>query len=256
MRVVSLCPSTTELVFELGAGSDLVAVTKFCVHPKQGVSGLVKVGGTKTPDLDAIQRLAPDLVLLNREENRAEDAAELERRGISCRVSFPKTVLDCAAEIVELGRVLGRDGRAAELAAALRRTLAELGGDAGGNQRPVRFAYLIWVNPWMTVNRDTYVSSRLETVGGHNAFGACAQRYPAVSAAELDDASPEAVLLSSEPFPFRPAHRDALCAATGLAPGRFHFVDGELLSWHGARTESGLRYAARLFELVRSGASG
>lgn len=252
MRVVSLCPSTTELVFELGAGASLVGVTKFCVHPAGGVRCVAKVGGTKTPDVGAIAALSPDVVLLNEEENRVEDARELERRGLSCRVSLPKTVLAVAREIRELGSLLGRDGRAAELEAALRAAL-----DAVSSRRaaPVRFAYLIWRKPWMTVNRDTYVSALLEAAGGVNVFADHEPRYPAVSALELGSAKPDAVLMSSEPFPFRPTHRDELALQAGLQPERFHFVDGELLSWHGARTEAGLRCAARLFESIRSGTS-
>lgn len=253
MRVVSLCPSTTELVFELGAGASLIGVTKFCVHPAQGVLAIAKVGGTKTPDVEAIAALGPDVVLFNEEENRVEDLRELERRGIACRVSFPKTLGDVAGEIRALGRLLGREARAAELEQALGAAREAVSSRRG---EPVRFAYLIWRRPWMTVNRDTYVSSLLETAGGLNVFAAREPRYPAVSAAELRAANPRAVFLSSEPFPFRPSHREALERETGLARERFHFVDGEVMSWHGSRTASGLYYAAGLFDSIRDRTSG
>src|SRR6187551_1995640 len=99
MRIVSLCPSLTELVFDLGLGADLVGRTKFCVHPTDRVASIEKVGGTKNPKLDRIIALAPDLVLLNEEENRREDAEALEAAGLRCHVSFPRTALETASMV-------------------------------------------------------------------------------------------------------------------------------------------------------------
>jgi iron complex transport system substrate-binding protein len=96
MRIVSLCPSLTELVFDLGLGASLVGRTKFCIHPADGVGTVEKVGGTKNPKIDRIIELAPDLVLLNEEENRREDAEALQAAGLKCHVSFPHTALDTA----------------------------------------------------------------------------------------------------------------------------------------------------------------
>src|SRR5262245_4316012 len=96
MRIVSLCPSLTELVFDLGRGSELVGVTKFCVHPAEGVRAIEKVGGTKNPKVERIVALAPDLVLLNREENRVEDAEALERAALRCHASMPRSIEETA----------------------------------------------------------------------------------------------------------------------------------------------------------------
>ncbi len=117
---------------------------------------------------------------------------------------------------------------------------------------PVRWAYLIWRRPWMAVRDDTFVSALLDQAGGENVFAGADARYPVVTAAALGAADPDLVLLSSEPFPFADAHADELAAESGLPRGRFVLADGELLSWHGARTAEGVDYAAALLETVRA----
>jgi ABC-type Fe3+-hydroxamate transport system substrate-binding protein len=119
-----------------------------------------------------------------------------------------------------------------------------------GDAPPVRWAYLIWRRPWMTVNGDTFVSAMLTAAGGENVFADRTLRYPTVEPTELAAADPALVLLASEPFPFAEPHADELAAATGLPRERFRLVDGELLSWHGSRTACGIDYAAELLHGV------
>ncbi|MHC4378313.1 MAG: helical backbone metal receptor, partial [Planctomycetota bacterium] len=147
MRVVSLCPSLTETVADLGASAALVGCTKFCVHPADLVARLPKVGGTKDPRIERVLELEPDLVLMNEEENRREDAEALAAAGIECHVSFPKRVEDVPALIDDLGQRLGAAERGAELSAELR---AELQGTTPAGSAP-RVVYLIWRKPWMSV---------------------------------------------------------------------------------------------------------
>jgi ABC-type Fe3+-hydroxamate transport system substrate-binding protein len=111
---------------------------------------------------------------------------------------------------------------------------------------PVRYAYLVWRDPWMSINDDTFVSALLALPGGRNVFGTRTDRYPVVSADDLRAANPDLVLLSSEPFPFRAIHADELAASSGLERSRFALVNGELLSWHGSRTPQGIDYAERV----------
>ncbi len=245
MRLVSLCPSLTELVFELGLGEDLVGITEYCVRPADRVHRIEKVGGTKDPCVRRICELRPDLVLLNEEENRLEDAEALEACGIPHLVTFPRSIEETAESVRKVGAALGAQRRAEILACGIEGTLARMHAERNGAP-PVRFAYLIWRKPWMTVGEDTYVSHLLTAAGGENVVGPCPARYPAIDPAQLAQARPDAVLLSSEPFPFQPKHVAELCAATGLEPSRFRIVDGELLSWHGARTAQGLEYASRV----------
>jgi ABC-type Fe3+-hydroxamate transport system substrate-binding protein len=242
MRVVSLCPSLTELVFDLGRGADLVGRTKFCIHPADRVGAVEKVGGTKDPRLKRIVELEPDLVLLNEEENRIEDAEALQAAGIACHVSFPRTVADTAAMVRSIGIALDSSPAAERVALDIETRASRVRG-AARDRRPVRFAYLIWRKPIMVAAADTFVDALLGLAGGENVFASREDRYPTVTAAELASADPEVVLLSSEPFPFQAPHVDEFSELTGMAKDRFRLVDGELLSWHGSRTPLGIDYA-------------
>jgi iron complex transport system substrate-binding protein len=250
VRIVSLCPSLTELVFDLGRGADLVGVTKFCVHPADGVASIEKVGGTKNPKVARIVELAPDLVLLNREENRLEDAEALRAGGLRCHVSFPRTVEETAEMVRSIGAALGRAAAAEAIAAEIETRAARV--RSGARERSaVRFACLIWRRPWMAAAGDTFIDALLALAGGRNVFVDRPERYPVVSTEDLAAADPDAVLLPSEPFPFREDHAAELAGATGLPRERFALVDGELLSWHGSRTPRGIDYAESVLENVR-----
>ena len=250
MRIVSLCPSLTELVFDLGRGADLVAATDWCVHPVDGVAGVEKIGGTKTPRVARIVELAPDLVLMNEEENRVEDADALRAAGVSLHVSMPRDAAATAQMVRSIAAAVERapEGEriAADIEARTRRVVA-----AAANARRVRWAYLIWRKPYMSVNADTFASALLDQAGGANIFAARAERYPEIDMAELGALAPEVVLLCTEPFPFQDKHREELAQLTGLASGRFVIADGELLSWHGSRTPRGIDYAESLIVAAR-----
>jgi iron complex transport system substrate-binding protein len=260
MRVVSLCPSLTELVFDLGRGDALVGRTKFCIHPEGAVERVEKVGGTKNPKVDRIIALAPDLVLMNEEENRREDADRLAAAGLTIHASMPRTAEDTAAMVRSIGAAIAvREPTPEETRLTTSRTesIAQLIEDAArrvgaeaADRRPVRFAYLIWRDPWMVVGRDTFVDGLLSLAGGQNVFGDRGDRYPTVTAEEIRAASPDVVLLSTEPFPFQDRHVQELAAATGVPRERFRIVDGELLSWHGSRTPRGIEYAGALMTSI------
>ncbi len=251
MRIVSLCPSLTELVFDLGRGDDLVGITKFCVHPAEGVRGVEKVGGTKDPDVERIVALAPDVVLLNEEENRVEDAERLAAAGLTCHASMPRDARETAAMCRSIGRALGRPAEGERIARDIETRTERVRREAEG-AREVAFAYLIWRKPWMSVNRDTFAHALLAQAGGRNVFAALPERYPEVSTEALAAARPELVLLCSEPFPFQEKHADELAALTGLPRASFALADGEFLSWHGSRTPDGVDYAAELVRAARS----
>jgi iron complex transport system substrate-binding protein len=251
MRIVSLCPSLTELVFDLGRGPELVGATDYCVHPRPAVDAVEKVGGTKTPKVPRIVALAPDLVLLNEEENRREDAEALARAGVRCHSSFPRDVAGTAAMVREIARELGSPAEGERIARDIEERAARVRRDASG-KRTVRWAYLIWRKPWMSVNRDTFTDALLSLAGGLNVLGAASERYPAVTADELREAAPDVVLLGTEPFPFDEGHADELARATGLARERFVIADGEYLSWHGSRTPAGIDFAESLIRAARA----
>jgi iron complex transport system substrate-binding protein len=254
MRIVSLCPSLTELVFDLGRGDDVVGRTKFCVHPVGRVEHIESVGGTKNPKIERIVELAPDLVLLNEEENRREDADALIAAGVRCHVSFPRDLNGTARMVREIGAQLKQPVEAERIATDIERRTARVRDNARG-ALAVRYAYLIWRNPWMVAGGDTFVTAMLALPGGVNVFANHPERYPTVTPDQLAATEPDVVLLSSEPFPFRERHADELAAATGIPQDRMQFVDGEYLSWHGSRTPDGIDYAEQVIRAARRAAT-
>lgn len=250
MKIISLCPSLTELVFDLERGAELVGITDYCVHPADRVGQVETVGGTKTPDLARIVELAPDVVLLNDEENRLEDAEALEEAGINCLSSLPRDTAQTAAMVRSIGAALERVELAETIALDIEERTARVVEEARG-RATVRWAYLIWREPWMTVNGDTFADALLTQAGGRNVFAELPRRYPEITLAELAEADPDLICLCTEPYAFEEHHRAELAAATGLPPERFVIADGEFLSWHGSRTPDGIDYAAALVDRAR-----
>lgn len=242
MRLVSLCPSLTELLHDLGAGDEVVGRTKFCIHPSPWVEGIEKVGGTKNPKVERIIALAPDLVVMNEEENRREDAQALRDAGLTVYSSLPRTTDDTAQMVRDIAQAIGREAEGGRIAADIEARAARVRAAAVGAPA-VRYAYLIWRAPWMTVNDDTFISALLGLAGGENVFGAATTRYPVFTLDELRAARTDVVMLASEPFPFTAVHAAELATELGIDAGRVVQVDGELLSWHGSRTPAGIDYA-------------
>ncbi|MBC7958104.1 MAG: ABC transporter substrate-binding protein [Cytophagales bacterium] len=250
VRVVSLVPSLTELVVELGLGDQLVARTGFCIHPAPQLRHVPKVGGTKDVNLAKLRRLAPTHVLLNVDENRLETVQALQSLGAELVVTHPCGPEDNLGLVDQLAQVFASQPGVAERAHALRQALSnELALTKAIGRPPCRVLYLIWHDPWMTVARDTYISRMLARVnwrsepaldGGERG----AARYPVLHGDEPWLASIERVLLSSEPFNFTDEH---LRQAQALCPqAQVQRVDGELLSWYGPRAVPGLRYLREL----------
>ncbi len=240
-RIVSLIPSTTELLCALGLADALVGVTVYCVEPRDVVRGKTRVGGEKDPDLAAIRALAPDLVVANVEENRREDVDALRAAGIAVWVTYPRTVAEGLAMIADLGEVTGARAGARALLATLEPLYADARARAA-RRDPVTVFYPIWREPWMTIGGDTYVHDLLATCGGANVFGDRA-RYPTLTLEEMAARRPEVILLPDEPFRFRRAHlRDfaPYPAVPAVRDGRVHLVDGKPFSWHGPRLAEAL----------------
>ncbi|MBK8598998.1 MAG: ABC transporter substrate-binding protein [Holophagales bacterium] len=238
MRIVSLCPSITESLVALGLGGSLVGVTRYCVHPREALAGVPRVGGTKNPDLAAIAALGPDLVFCNAEENRDVDVGALSK-DYRVDVSHPTRVADVPPLLRRLGELTGTDEVAQEWARAVEEKLA-----AARSGRPVPFAYLIWKGPWMAAAAGTYISDLLETFGGVNVFPAGAGPWPATDEVQLAALAPELLVLPDEPFPFGDAER---VHWEGILPAaRIALVPGEDFCWHGVRTLRGLDAARAL----------
>ena len=248
MRIASLVPSLTELLFALGLGPWVVARTGYCIHPADAVAAVPKVGGTKDVNLAKLRRLAPTHVLVNIDENQAATAQALRELVPHVIVTHPCAPAEVDGLIAQVARTFADVPGVAERAAALRAELQrELAATRPGPAVPV--LYLIWREPWMTVARDTYIARLLGCVGWRTlpaidggAHGAA--RYPRVQGDEPWLGEVRELLLSSEPYAFTAAH---VAEAQALCPNaRVRLVDGELLSWYGPRTAAGLRYLRQL----------
>jgi ABC-type Fe3+-hydroxamate transport system substrate-binding protein len=246
-RIVSLVPSITELVCDLGLAEQLVGRTGFCVHPREVVRRIPKVGGTKDVDLDRLRALRATHVILNIDENKEEDARSLAEFVPELIVTHPLAPLDNLALYRLIGGIFGREDRAEALCGEFEAAYAALQSAARGFP-PDRVLYLIWKNPWMTVSRDTYVSRMLALVKWETVPAERGDRYPEIQldSGVLDGA--DAVLLSSEPYPFRERHVAELRAEPLLAKKRIALIDGEMTSWYGSRAIEGLGYLRRLRE--------
>ena len=244
-RLVSLCPSLTETLFSLGLGPRIVGRTKFCERPEHRVAHVPVVGGTKDPRLARILDLAPDLVLMNEEENRREDAEALRAAGVAVHTTFPRRVVDVPPLLRDRGVRLGAERRGERLAHAVEAALARATRRRAGRP-PVRFLCLIWRDPWMGVGEGTYIDDLLTTVGGQNGLSGNPHRYPTLAAEDIAPLRPDIVVLPDEPFPFRTAHVEELVVRTRMSPQRFALTPGAFLSWHGVRTLPALGEASSL----------
>jgi len=234
MRIVSLVPSLTELVCELGLAGELVGRTGFCVHPQDVVRRIPKVGGTKTVNLEKIRSLEPTHVVLNMDENRKETADELATFVPNLIVTHPLGPLDNLVLYRQFGNTFGRERAAEELCARFQAAYEE----ATATRLPDRrVLYLIWKDPWMTVSRNTYISRTLALFGLRTVPATAAERYPRLE--DLRGVDADLLLLSSEPYRFRDRH---LAEVAGLTGKPALLVDGEMTSWYGPRAIAGLGY--------------
>ena len=225
-RIVSLVPSQTELLADLGLDAEVVGLTRFCVHPMGWKEQKHIVGGTKNVNDERVAALTPDLVLANLEEN-VRDQIEALDTVAPVFVTDVATVEDALAMIRTVGHLVGRSVRAEALAEEIEQGFGTLQA-----QPPLRVCYLIWREPWMTVGGDTFIHDVLRRASLVNVFGE-RTRYPELTAEEIIEAEPDVILLSSEPFPFSEQHIAELDHAVPGVPVRL--VDGELFSWYGSR---------------------
>ncbi|WP_299702763.1 ABC transporter substrate-binding protein [uncultured Pontibacter sp.] len=241
-RIVSLVPSQTELLFDLGLQDRLVGLTKFCIHPTEKVKQKTVIGGTKNFKLEVIDALQPDLIIGNKEENYEEGIAQLQGK-YPVWMSDIYTLEDALQMITQIGRLTGTEAKAEEL----------VQGIASGfkNLQPLRpaipTAYFIWRKPYMAVGSDNFIDYMLQRCGFHNVF-ADLSRYPEVSPEQLQIAAPTLILLSSEPYPFQDKHFaefQEICPKAVIK-----VVDGEMFSWYGSRLLKAPEYLQNLIEEV------
>jgi len=251
-RIVSLVPSHTESLHDLGLADRVVGRTRFCIHPSPWVDGIPAVGGTKDAKLERILALGPDLVVADKDENPKALVDALQEAGVAVLWSEIDSVPDAAGFLEELGEACGVPDTARLAAQATLRALMDARQAAAGRAVPVFCP--IWHAPWMTFDRTAYPHAMLEAVGLANVFAAHrGAKYFEVEEAEVAASGALWTLLPTEPYPFH-KRRDAVAtAALGQAgrPERVRVVDGEALTWFGTRTVRGLRELARVAEELR-----
>ncbi|MCC6459075.1 MAG: ABC transporter substrate-binding protein [Saprospiraceae bacterium] len=239
-RIVSLVPSQTELLFDLGLRDEVCGITKFCVHPPEWFQHKKRIGGTKTVDLHKIAALRPDLILANKEENEQAQILELARH-YPVWISDIFSLNDALDMIRSVGRLTGKAQEGAQWAHQIERAFAAQRLPAGQSRR--KAAYFIWRKPYLVAAADTFIDTMLSEAGFDNVF-ADRRRYPEIDLETLAAAQPDCILLSSEPFPFAEKHfgpfREACPGAQMLV------VDGELFSWYGSRLLQSPAYFQKL----------
>ncbi len=232
-RIVSLVPSQTELLFDLGLKEEVVGITKFCVHPDEWFRTKSRVGGTKKLDIEKIRSLNPDLILANKEENVQEQVQELESIApvwVSDVDSF-----DAALQMIEMiGEIVGKSAESNTITQQIQNNFANL----YLQNKNIPCAYLIWKDPFMTVGGDTFISDMMKRCGLKNIFED-RKRYPEISLQELS-APGLTILLSSEPYSFKEKHAEEL--KLFLPNSNILLVDGEMFSWYGSRMLKAAEY--------------
>lgn len=223
MKIVSLVPSITEALFDLGlTENEVVGRTKFCIHPQDKVKNVPVIGGTKNINIDKIKALQPDLILANKEENIKEQVEAL-MDDFKVTVTNVETIEDNYYLLKNLGKLLGKEDRAQLFNIKIYDILHQ-----AKLETPVKAAYLIWKNPYMTIGGDTFINRILTEIGFENIFKE-RTRYPEIKTEDLVDA--DLIMLSSEPFPFKEKHIEELQAF--YPDKKIMIVDGEAFSWYG-----------------------
>jgi ABC-type Fe3+-hydroxamate transport system substrate-binding protein len=243
-RIVCLVPSITELLCDLGLAGRLVGRTGFCVHPRELVRDIPKVGGTKSVKVDKIRALAPTHVVVNIDENEKRTVEQIAEFVPNIVVTHPNAPRDNLALARLMGGIFGAQPAAERWCAAFEDEYAALQAEGKGLPRTV--LYCIWQNPWMTVSQETYIASMLAELGWRvPVLGP--ERYPRFAWNDALVDGLDAVLLSTEPYRFTEAHADALEKQIGIP---VFLVDGEMMSWYGSRALAGLRYLRKVRAMV------
>ncbi|MBO6520322.1 MAG: ABC transporter substrate-binding protein [Rhodospirillales bacterium] len=246
-RVVSLVPSLTELMFDLGLAERLVGRTHYCIHPDDRVSAVPSVGGTKKIKMDRVRELAPTHVLVNVDENPKQMADTLRDMGVDVIVTHPMHPDDNPALYTLIGHAFDADAAAETLATRYALARTELNSGTGSARKNV--LYLIWKNPWMAISGDTYIANMLRLVnwqvvtpGADPELSGDAGRYPGVKLDEDTLDGVDLVLFSTEPFTFTDEDIEAFKRTFPAHAGKAHLIDGEMTSWYGSRAIRGLTY--------------
>lgn len=224
-RIVSLVPSQTELLYDLGLEDRVVGITKFCIYPEVWFRNKNRVGGTKNVDFEKLKALKPDLIIANKEENAQADIEALQKL-------YPVYVSDIFNEeeactmIEDVGKLTGTIKEASSIVEKVKKDFEEF------PKINAKVLYFIWSNPYMVVGANTFIGHLINKLGMTNCIVEQKERYIEISKEEIVQLEPACLLLSSEPFPFSEKHIEEFKT---FYKGDIMLVDGELFSWYGSR---------------------
>ncbi|WP_027420937.1 ABC transporter substrate-binding protein [Crocinitomix catalasitica] len=224
-RIVSLVPSQTELLYDLGCADDVVGITKFCIHPNDWFRNKTRVGGTKNVNFDKIDELNPDLIIANKEENTESEILALAER-YPVYISDILNITDACQMIEDVGEMTGHKSKAIEMVQDIKSSFQNLSSIQGN------VLYLIWKNPIMVAGNNTFIGHLLNTMGLKNAIIDPEARYIELTDDEIKAINPDYIFLSSEPYPFKDKDIKAFQV---LTKANVQLVDGEMFSWYGSR---------------------
>lgn len=237
-RIISLVPSQSEFLWDLGLHHELVGITKFCIHPKEMFKSIERVGGTKKVNINKIRALKPDLIIGNKEENEKSDIESLQKE-FNVWMSDIFDFEDAFKMMLSIGKIVGKEKEAQTISGKIQSSLPKVKDVFNGQ----KIAYFIWYKPYMVIANHTFIDHTLNYIGLNNAFKN-AERYPEISDEQIVAANPEFCFLSSEPFPFKEKHLKEL--QNKLPNSKIVIVDGEIFSWYGSRLLHFVNYVEQL----------
>ena len=238
-RIISLVPSITLLLFDLGLQKNIAGRTKFCIHPIEKVKNIPIVGGTKNIDINKINRLQPDIIFANKEENEKEQIQALQK-DFNVVITDVRNLEENYKMITKIGKLTATEENAQEIITKTKENFLALEKHLQG----ISTLYLIWQKPYMTIGKDTFIHSMLETIGLKNMFGH-QTRYPIINNLQTSYfAKCQPVLLSSEPYPFNQNHIKEI--QEQLPDAKIILVDGEYFSWYGSKIMNAPAYFQQL----------
>ncbi|MES2726436.1 MAG: helical backbone metal receptor [Bacteroidota bacterium] len=236
-RIISLVPSQTEFLYDLGLSDEVVGQTLFCIHPDKYHQTKPRIGGTKNLKLDLIAQLKPDLIIANKEENEQKQIEYLQSH-YPVWISDIQTLADAYKMMEGIGEITDKQNEAKKIVQAIQQSF--IGLDSLPALTNNKVAYFIWRKPYMVAGNHTFINHLLESIHLNNVFKNKPSRYPEITVDELIAAQPEYLLLSSEPYPFKQKHIDELQAI--LPRSKILLTDGELFSWYGSRLQHSCAY--------------
>jgi ABC-type Fe3+-hydroxamate transport system substrate-binding protein len=244
-RIVSLVPSQTELLHDLGLGDRVVGITKFCTHPSEWYRQKTRVGGTKKLNYKKIVDLDPDLILANKEENQKEDVEWLRER-FPVWVSNVHDVPSAIEMIEQIGIITGKNESALQIGSEIESRFDSL----RNYHKEKRVIYLIWNSPYMAAGKGTFIDSIMAHAGWKNVV--MEERYPELDVQKMLQLQPDHILLSSEPFPFGTKHLEEIqnifLRTESKNSPKIMLVDGRIFSWYGSALLETPKYIKRLMD--------